>query len=78
MLWQGQEWVQNVMQNSDNENARVEFEKVMGKVMIGLLVNQTELFKQFSDYNSFRKWISDKVFGLTYKAPLAIDSGQSL
>jgi type I restriction enzyme R subunit len=32
----------------------------------GLLKDDTELFKQFMDNESFRKWLSDTVFNLTY------------
>ena len=31
-----------------------------------LLKDDTELFKQFSDNESFRKWLTDTVFTLTY------------
>ena len=60
---------QNAMRYSDKQNARVEFEKALGRVMISLLADQTELFKQFSDNESFKKWLSDAVFGLTYQPP---------
>ena len=32
------------------------------------LSDHTELFKQFSDNPSFKKWLSDTVFGVTYQA----------
>ena len=60
---------QNAMRHSDQQNARVEFEKALGRVMVGLLADQTELFKLFSDDDSFKKWLSDMVFGLTYQPP---------
>jgi type I restriction enzyme R subunit len=31
-----------------------------------LLKDDTELFKQFSDNESLRKWLTDTVFALTY------------
>jgi type I restriction enzyme R subunit len=58
---------QNAMRHSDLQNARVEFEKALGRVMVGLLADQTELFKQYSDNDSFKRWLSDAVFGMTYK-----------
>ncbi|MDF1515253.1 MAG: type I restriction endonuclease subunit R, partial [Anaerolineae bacterium] len=58
---------QNAMRNSDKQNARLEFEKALGRVMVGLLTDQTELFKQYSDNESFRKYVTDRVFGLTYE-----------
>ncbi|MDX9974310.1 MAG: type I restriction endonuclease subunit R [FCB group bacterium] len=60
---------QNAMRYSDQQNARVEFEKALSRVMVGLVADQTELFKLFSDNDSFKKWLSDAVFGLTYQPP---------
>jgi type I restriction enzyme R subunit len=34
--------------------------------MIDLIADNTELFKQFSDNQSFKKWLADSIFGLTY------------
>jgi type I restriction enzyme R subunit len=57
---------QNAMANSDKQNARIEHDKALGRVMTSLLKDDTELFKQFSDNESFRRWLTDTVFGLTY------------
>jgi type I restriction enzyme, R subunit len=57
---------QNAKANSDKQNARIEHDKALGRVMTGLLKDDTELFKQFSDNESFRRWLTDTVFGLTY------------
>jgi len=35
--------------------------------MVGLLKDDTELFKQFSDNNGFKRWLSDTIFRLTYQ-----------
>ena len=35
--------------------------------MIDLLADHTELFKQFSDNPSFKKWLSDTIFVATYR-----------
>jgi hypothetical protein len=34
-----------------------------------LIKDDTELFKQFSDNESFRRWLLETVFALTYNAP---------
>jgi type I restriction enzyme, R subunit len=60
---------QNAQQNSDKQNARIEHDKALGRVMNGLLKDDTELFKQFSDNDSFRKWLTEMIFALTYQAP---------
>ena len=62
---------QNAQANTDKQNARIEHDKALGRVMTALLKDDTELFKQFSDNESFRKWLLDTVFALTYKPPEA-------
>ena len=32
------------------------------------LTDHTELFKQFSDNPSFKKWLGDTIFGITYQS----------
>ena len=69
--------------NSDKQNARIEHDNALRRVMNELLADHTELFKQFSDNPSFKKWLSDTVFGVTYQeanpsetgAPLPTDAG---
>ena len=57
---------QNARLNSDEQNARIEHDAALQRVMANLLSDHTELFKQFSDNESFRKWMSDTIFRLTY------------
>ncbi len=58
---------QNAMKNSDKAAARLEHDRAQQDVVIGMLKDQTELFKQFSDNPSFKKWLADTVFGVTYE-----------
>jgi len=58
---------QNAIKNSDKQNARIEHDNALRRVMADLLSDHTELFKQFSDNQSFKKWLSDTIFGLTYR-----------
>ncbi len=58
---------QNARKNSDKQNARIEHDNALTRVMTGVLKDDTELFKQFMDNESFRKWMMDTVFGLTYE-----------
>ncbi len=60
---------QNAKQNSDPQNARIEHDKALARVMTAVLKDDTELFKQFSDNESFRRWLTDTVFGITYDRP---------
>jgi len=57
---------QNAMKNSDKQNARIEHDKALQRVIIELLSDHTELFKQFSDNQTFKKWLSDTIFLATY------------
>ena len=57
---------QNARKNSDKQNARIEHDKALGRVIVGMMKDDTELFKQFSDNEGFRRWLTDTMFGLTY------------
>jgi type I restriction enzyme R subunit len=59
---------QNAKRNSDRQNARIEHDKALARVMTAVLKDDTELFKQFMDNESFRRWMTDTVFGLTYES----------
>jgi type I restriction enzyme R subunit len=59
----------NAKKNSDKQNARIEHDKALGRVMTAVLRDDTELFKQFSDNDSFRRWLTDTIFALTYTEP---------
>lgn len=39
----------------------------LARVMTALLKDDTELFRQFSDNKSFRRWLTDTMFRLTYE-----------
>ncbi len=58
---------QNAKKNSDRQAARIEHDIALGRVMMAVLKDDTELFKQFSDNDSFRRWLTDTVFALTYE-----------
>ena len=56
---------QNALANSDLQNARIEHDKALERAMTELLADHTELFKQFSDNESFRRWLYGTVFEAT-------------
>ncbi len=56
----------NAMANSDRQNARIEHDKALTAVVTAMLADYTELFKQFSDNESFRRWLSEHNFAATY------------
>ena len=53
----------NARQNSDRQNARIEHDKALTRVMR----DDTELFKRFVDNASFKRWLTDTVFSLAYE-----------
>ncbi|NER33229.1 MAG: type I restriction endonuclease subunit R [Oscillatoria sp. SIO1A7] len=58
---------QNAMKNSDEQNARIEHDRALQRVVQGLLEEHLDLLKQFSDNMYFKEWLSDKIFGATYR-----------
>ena len=57
---------QNAMKNSDEQSARMESERALQQVIFEIMADNMELFKQFQDNPSFKKWLTDMVFNLTY------------
>lgn len=58
---------QNAQANSDRQNAKLEHDKALNRVVLELLSDHTELFKQFSDNPNFKRWLTDMVFDVTYQ-----------
>lgn len=57
---------QNARKNSDKQNARIEHDKALLRVMAGMVKDDTQLYGLFSDNEGFRRWLTDMVFALTY------------
>mgnify|MGYP001584702043 CR=1 FL=1 len=57
---------QNAKKNSDKQNARIEHDKALQRVVTALFKDDAQLFKQFQDNDSFRRWLTDTIFGMTY------------
>jgi type I restriction enzyme R subunit len=55
---------QNARKNTPN-SARIEHDKALAKVMLTLLKDDTEVYKQFVENESFRRFVTDMVFALT-------------
>ena len=58
---------QNARKNSDRENTRIEHGKALQRVMMAIMKDDTELFKQFMDNPDFKRWLGDTVFGLAWE-----------
>ena len=60
---------QNAMKNSDRQNAQIEHDNALRRVMTAILKDDAELYKQFSDNESFRRWLTGAIFSMTYERP---------
>lgn len=67
---------QNAMKNSDKQNAKIESDKALNRAVINVMADNMEVFKQFHDNPSFKKWLSDMVFNLTFNTDGSIYQGQ--
>jgi type I restriction enzyme R subunit len=55
---------QNAKRNTPNA-ARIEHDKALAKVMLTLLKDDTQVYKQFVENESFQRFVTDMVFTLT-------------
>ena len=58
---------QNAQANSDRQNAKLEHDRALNRVVLELLADHSELYKQFSDNPDFKRWLTDMVFDATYQ-----------
>ena len=56
----------NAMANSDAQNARVEHDAALQKLITSMVRTHTELYKQFAENPDFKAWLSNTVFWATY------------
>ena len=57
----------NARVNSDRENARIEHDRTLLRVMTAVMKDDTELFRQFMDNQSFKRWMTDTVSTLAFE-----------
>ncbi len=62
---------QNAMKQGDKQNARIEHDRALGRVILDMFNDHSELFKQFMDNPSFKKWLGDTIFNETYRKDAA-------
>ena len=56
----------NARKNSDKENARVEHDRALVRVMTSVMQDDAKLYKQFVDNEGFKRWMTDTVFTFAY------------
>ena len=59
----------NARERSDRQNARIELDKALSRVMTTIVNDDTQLFRHFADDEGFRRWLTDAVFDLTCREP---------
>ena len=59
----------NARQHSDRQNAQVEHNRALEKVMAAIMEDETQLFKHFTDDATFKAWLQAAVFKATYDNP---------
>lgn len=57
---------QNAIKNADEITARIESDEALLKVIMAYMTSNMELFRNFQDNPSFKKWLQDYVFDATY------------
>lgn len=58
---------QNAKAKSDKQNARVEHDKPLAGIIVGLMKDGAGLFRQFSDNPEFRRRLSDTIFTAAFR-----------
>ena len=61
----------NARERSDRQNARIELDRALSRVMTAIVNDDTQLFRHFADDEGFRRWLTDAVFDLTCEGPVA-------
>ena len=59
----------NARQHSDRQNAQVEHNRALEKVMTSMMEDESQLFKLFTDNEIFKAWLQEKIFEETYDNP---------
>ena len=61
---------ENARENSDRENARVEADKATERAVLGMVRDNTQLYKLFADDPDFKRFLQEKVFEVAYEAAI--------
>ena len=64
------EFYRNARKNSDEQNAGIEFNRALERVVTARLQDDAQLFKEFSDNQEFRSWMSEAVYSIVREHPL--------
>ncbi len=56
----------NARRNSDAQNARIEHDAALRRLITSMVRTNTELFRAYTENPGFRSWLNDQMFWLTY------------
>ena len=56
----------NARLNSDPQNARIEHDAALRRLVTSMVRTNTELFRAYTENPDFRSWLTDQMFWLTY------------
>ena len=56
----------NARRNSDAQNARIEHDAALRRLITSMVRTNTELFRAYTENPDFRSWLNDQMFWLTY------------
>ena len=65
----------NARLNSDAQNARIEHDAALQRLITSMVRTQTELYKKYTENPEFQAWLSGQVFWLTYMQDAAAHDG---
>ena len=66
----------NARHNSDEQNARIEHDRALQRVMMAVMNDDTTLFREFMDNDSFRRQMTETVFRLAFEQAAVPGAGQ--
>ncbi|MCA0267880.1 MAG: DEAD/DEAH box helicase family protein [Bacteroidetes bacterium] len=55
------------VEHSDEENARVEHDQALRRVIFGMMKDHGEFFRRFNDDDDFKRWLASSIFDATYR-----------
>ena len=56
----------NARMNSDRQNAQIEHDAALRRLVTAMVRCQTELYKAYTGNSDFREWLNSEIFRLTY------------
>ena len=57
----------NARQNSDRQNARIEHDKALSRVITSMMKDEMQLYKLYANNPEFSRWMKNTVFKLAYE-----------